>query len=104
MVLSTRCDTHEGIPVDWFTLGHRDNAVQVILDRHKDGIYMRLDHRYDLGSLDCAEWKFEDGVEIVAWKCHKGGNQWFTVNPDLTISPTHSPNLCLAYEPDDDNI
>jgi hypothetical protein len=97
MVKTSREHMHEGIPVDWFTVGDRNNAVEVVLDKHKDGLYIRMDHRFDEGALDCAHGKFDEGTEVVAWKCHKGGNQWFQVNSDLTITPTHSPNMCLGW-------
>jgi hypothetical protein len=87
---------HEGIPVDWFTVGDRNNAVEVVIDKHENGLYMRMDHRFDEGALDCSHGKYHEGNEVVAWKCHKGGNQWFVVNSDLTITPTHSPNMCLG--------
>lgn len=87
---------HQGIPVDWFTVGDRNDAVEVWMHKHKDGVYIRMDHRQDDGALDCSEGKYHEGNEVVAWKCHKGGNQLFVVNSDLTITPTHSPNMCLG--------
>jgi len=30
---------------------------------------------------------------VVIYHCHGGGNQWFVVNYDGTISPTHSSRM-----------
>lgn len=62
---------HEGKPVDWFTVGDRNNAIEVVMETHKDGVFIRMDHRSDLGALDCAEGKYHEGNEVVAWECHK---------------------------------
>lgn len=88
---------HEEIPVDWFTVGDRNNAIEVFLEKHKDGLFIRMDHRFDKGAFDCSKGEFHEGNDLVAWKCHKGGNQWFQVNSDQTITPTHSPNMCLGF-------
>ena len=82
--------------VDCFKIGDRENAIHVSLEQHANGVYIRMDHRSDEGALDVAMGKYEEGTKVVAYKCHKGGNQWFCVNEDGTISPTHAPNLCLG--------
>merc|ERR1712046_113608 len=39
MVKTSREHMHQGIPVDWFTVGDRNQAVEVFLERHKNGLY-----------------------------------------------------------------
>ena len=89
---------HQGTPVDWFTVGDRNNAVEVFYEKTQNGVFIKLDHRSDEGCLDCAEGKYSNGTDVVAWRCHRGGNQWFNVNSDMTISPTHAPNMCLGFK------
>ena len=64
--------------------------------------------------MDCCEGKFHEGNEVLSWLAHQGGNQWFVVNSDHSISPTHSPmkrwgldkdnKLVLVNEDDKDKI
>ena len=42
--------------------------------------------------------------EIVTWKQHKGGNQWFTVNDDLTISPCVALNMVWGIRSSDSGL
>lgn len=37
--------------------------------------------------------KYHKNNLVVIYKAHNGGNQWFVVNNDRSISPTHSPNM-----------
>ena len=36
----------------------------------------------------------------MSWFSHKGGNQWFVVNSDNTISPTHAPKMRWGLKDD----
>lgn len=65
---------HEGTPVDWFTVGDRNNAIEVFFEKHKNGVFFRMDHRSDEGALDCAKGQYHEGNDVVAWRCHRGGN------------------------------
>ena len=50
---------------EWFTVGDRNNAVEVEIDKHKDGIYIRMDHRADNMPLNCYKGQFLDGDEVI---------------------------------------
>lgn len=52
VVISSKKEEAKRSP-DWFTVGDRSNAVDVVIDKHKDGIYIRLDHRADKMPLIC---------------------------------------------------
>lgn len=41
--------------------------------------------------------KYEAENKIPIYHSHNGGNQWFVINNDLTISPTHSPHLVWGW-------
>lgn len=42
--------------------------------------------------------KYHSGNKIVGYHNHKGGNQWFIVNEDKTISPTHACEMVLGIK------
>ena len=43
--------------------------------------------------MDCREGKYDEENDVLSWKAHKGGNQWFVVNSDNSLSPTHAPKM-----------
>ena len=47
--------------------------------------------------FDCAEGKYHSNNEVVIYKDHNGGNQWFVVNDDRSISPSLSPHMVWAW-------
>ena len=49
-------------------------------------------------ALDCREGKFDQDNDVLSWKAHKGGNQWFVVNADNSMSPTHAPKMRFGLQ------
>ena len=37
--------------------------------------------------------QYDEDNDVLSWKAHKGGNQWFVVNADNSMSPTHAPKM-----------
>lgn len=37
--------------------------------------------------------KYHENNKVPIYHAHNGGNQWFGINPNRTISPTHSPKM-----------
>jgi hypothetical protein len=54
-------------PLEYFTVGDRDNAIEVVVDdKHKNGLSLRPNHRFDDFPLQCGQReKFKEG-NVVA--------------------------------------
>ena len=55
-------------------------------------------------AMDCARGKFDPDTVVVSWRAHKGGNQWFVINSDNSISPTHSPKMRFGLVKEDEEL
>ena len=42
--------------------------------------------------------EYHEGNKVPGYDNHKGGNQWFTVNNDRTVSPTHAPYMVFGIK------
>ena len=40
----------------------------------------------------------------MSWLGHRGGNKWFVINPDNTISPTHAPKMKFGIVKEDEEL
>lgn len=92
-------DEFKGHEVNWFTLGESDQSLEVEFSKTKNGhcfITYTSKNGTSGHAFDCAMGKFHDGNKIAGYHNHKGGNQWFIVNEDLTISPTHACEMVLG--------
>ena len=45
--------------------------------------------------------KYHSDNKVPIYINHNGGNQWFVINPERTISPTHSPHMVWALNGSD---
>ena len=92
-----------GHPVYWFELGNYDQAVDVeISQNYPDGQLIRIADTNH--GFDCAKGQYHNQNEVVTWRHHMGGNQWFAINDDLTISPTLAPNMVWGLRKSDNRL
>ena len=87
-----RC-MHEGHEVRWYKLGDQADACLFVFMSTLPSFerqIIRLTEDFE-HAMDCCEGKYHEGNEVLSWRGHEGGNQWFVVNADNSISPTHSP-------------
>lgn len=82
--------------VHWVELGPENRALWVYIVHNPFGDFIKLAHKSN-HQFDCSFGKYHAENKIPIYHCHNGGNQWFVVNPDLTISPTHSPHMVWAW-------
>ena len=47
--------------------------------------------------FDCAKGEFHSNNEVLVYGDHNGGNQWFVVNEDRSISPSLAPHMVWAW-------
>lgn len=73
-------------------MGNLQNAFWVWIQKNPWGCYIKVANRSN-HQFDCSEGKYHNDNAVVMYNAHNGGNQWFVVNPDRTISPTHSPKM-----------
>ena len=107
LVMKDKVDHFGGHDVNWFGLGDKSDALEVTLKYHKNGHCFILYKRHggkEGHSLDCSMGKYHEGNKVPGYDNHKGGNQWFVVNHDKTISPTHSPYMRFGISDDGDLI
>jgi len=89
---------------DFFTISDTDKPLEIDFKYDKAGhcfiVYKRHDGK-EGRSFDCFNGKYHEGNRISGWTNHKLGCQWFIVNQDRTISPTHSPYMVFGIKNDE---
>ena len=103
LVKKDKMYVHEGHDVFWFELGEIGQAIEVEISKgYPDGQLIRIADSPH--GFDCARAQYHSQNEIVTWKHHKGLNQWFSVNEDMTISPCAAPNRVWGLRESDNGL